>query len=64
MSEQGATRWDYRVRRMEITWELAQKIAIENVNQSQEDRTSTYEQALKDAWRIVDEVLPSGTSVS
>ena len=54
----GATSWNYRVRRMEIAWEMAQKLALHYSGDNQQMNTNNMEQAMKDAWRIVDEVLP------
>ena len=59
--ETGATIWDYRIRRMEIAWELAQKIRSQ-VIRDEEHRKEVFRSALKDAWQIVEEVLPAGRS--
>lgn len=58
----GATVWDYRIRRMEITWELAQAI-VGASGPTQKSRNTRFEDALRDAQRIVDEVIPNGFQV-
>ena len=47
----AGTVWDYHTRRMEITWELAQKLT------GSSHRKDTWKQALQDAQQIVDEII-------
>ena len=59
----GATQWDYRIRRMEITWELAQELAVK-YRDSQEQNTENYKKALKDAWGILNETIPPASEIT
>ena len=63
--ENGATFWDYRIRRMEIAWELAQmrmshpSSGLIGGNDEQYKNKATL--CLKNAWEIVDQTIPDAS---
>ena len=59
----GATMWDYRIRRMEIAWELAQVLAPKYTD-AQVRNTENFRKAFKDSWEILNEAIPPASEIT